>query len=245
MAVQTKWAWVAYIALLATITGAVLLALAGPGYQMGWWPLGTGLRPMLTWGAYAGIAGAVLGLVAVLLNPPGRAFRAFMLGVLALVGGVLVVSVPWQWQRTAQGVPPIHDITTDTVTPPTFEAVVPLREGANPLAYTDAKAAAQREGYPMLGPLMLEAAPADAYARALALVTERGWEVVADDAERRRIEATATTRWFGFKDDVVIRVSALPDGGSRVDMRSVSRVGRGDVGTNARRIEDFLRDLAQ
>jgi len=59
------------------------------------------------------------------------------------------------------------------------------------------------------------------------------------------IEATATTRWFGFKDDVVIRVSAMPDGGSRVDMRSVSRVGRSDVGTNARRIQAFLSELAQ
>ena len=77
----------------------------------------------------------------------------------------------------------------------------------------------------------------------MALVTARGWEVLASDDAAHRIEATDTTRWFGFKDDVAIRVSALPDGGSRVDMRSVSRVGRSDIGTNARRIREFLADL--
>jgi uncharacterized protein (DUF1499 family) len=243
MANPTKWQWVAFLALVVTVTGAALLALAGPGYQMGWWTLGTGLQQMLRWGAYAGIAGAVLGLLGIVLNPPGRAFTAFLLSLVALVGGMLIAGIPWQWQRTAQQVPRIHDITTDTVTPPTFDAIVPRRAGANPLDYTEAKAEAQREGYPTLGPLMLEASPADAYARALALVGSRGWELVADSADTRVIEATDTTRWFGFKDDVVIRVSGLPDGGSRVDVRSVSRVGRSDVGTNARRIQAFLADL--
>ena len=71
----------------------------------------------------------------------------------------------------------------------------------------------------------------------------RGWELVAADEAGRRIEATDTTYWFGFKDDVAIRVSAMPDGMSRVDLRSVSRVGRSDVGTNAKRIREFLADL--
>lgn len=243
MAERAKWMWLAYLAVLVSAAGAALLLLAGPGYQMGWWSLGTGLQQMLRWGAYAGGAGAVLGLVALVLNR-GTA-RGALLSVLALVGGAVAVGVPYQWQQTARQVPRIHDITTDTITPPSFQAVVPLREGANPLEYTEAKAEAQRAGYPSLGPLFLDVPPADAYARALALVTARGWEVVADDAESRRIEATDTTRWFGFKDDVVIRVSALPDGGSRVDMRSVSRVGRSDVGTNARRIEAFLSELGQ
>jgi uncharacterized protein (DUF1499 family) len=243
MAERARWVWLAYLAVGVALTGGAVLAVAGPGYQMGWWPLGTGLREMLRWGAYIGIGGAVLGLVALALNTPRVSMKGFLLAALAVAGGVIVAGIPWQWQRTAQQVPPIHDITTDTVTPPTFDAVVALREGANPLAYTTAKAEAQRAGYPDLGPLFLEASPADTYARALALVSARGWELVSDDAASRRIEATDTTRWFGFKDDVVIRVSALPDGGSRVDMRSISRVGRGDVGTNARRIEAFLADL--
>lgn len=245
MSERAKWAGIAYLALLVSITGAALLGLAGPGYRMGWWPLGTGLQQMLRWGAYAGIAGASLGFLMLLVNRRHIASKAFLSALLALVVGIIIVAIPFQWQRQAQQVPRIHDITTDTVTPPTFDAVVALRVDANPLTYTEAKAEAQREGYPDLGPLMLDAAPADAYARALALVGARGWALVSDSAEARVIEATATTRWFGFKDDVVIRVSAMPDGGSRVDMRSVSRVGRSDVGTNARRIEEFLAELAQ
>ncbi len=85
--------------------------------------------------------------------------------------------------------------------------------------------------------------PADAYRQAFDLVRARGWEVVAADEAGRRIEATDTTYWFGFKDDVAIRVSAMPDGMSRVDVRSVSRVGRSDVGTNAKRIREFLANL--
>ena len=69
-----------------------------------------------------------------------------------------------------------------------------------------------------------------------------GWEIVESDPERGRIEATDTTPWFGFQDDIVVRVR--PEGvGSRVDVRSVSRVGRSDGGTNARRIEDYLEKL--
>lgn len=245
MAKRAKWQWVAYLAVLVAVSGAALIALAGPGYRMGWWSLGTGLQQMLRWGAYAGVAGALLGFVTLLVNRRHLVSKAALLSLLAIIVGVIIAAIPWQWQRTAQQVPRIHDITTDTVTPPSFDRIVALREGANPLDYTEAKAEAQREGYPALGPLILEASPADAYARALALVSDRGWTLVADSAETRVIEATDTTRWFGFKDDVVIRVSAIPDGGSRVDMRSVSRVGRSDVGTNARRIQAFLADLEQ
>jgi uncharacterized protein (DUF1499 family) len=71
-----------------------------------------------------------------------------------------------------------------------------------------------------------------------------GWEIVAADSAAMRIEATATTRWFGFKDDVVVRIQPA-DSGSRIDVRSVSRVGRSDVGTNAKRIRSYLDRLTQ
>ena len=88
----------------------------------------------------------------------------------------------------------------------------------------------------------MDATPADAFKRALQAARDMGWEIVAADAAAGRIEATDTTFWFGFKDDVVIRVEA--DGaGSRVDLRSVSRVGVGDVGANAARIRAYLRTL--
>ena len=96
----------------------------------------------------------------------------------------------------------------------------------------------QRNAYPDLQPVMLKVAPAQAFERALATVGEMGWDLVGSDAAAGRIEATDTTFWFGFKDDVVIRVRPA-DGGSRVDVRSLSRVGVGDAGTNAKRIRAF------
>ncbi len=74
---------------------------------------------------------------------------------------------------------------------------------------------------------------------------EMGWKIVDENPAEGRIEATATTRWFGFKDDVVLRIAPAADGGSRLDIRSVSRVGLSDVGTNARRIRSFLKKFAE
>ena len=89
-------------------------------------------------------------------------------------------------------------------------------------------------------------APRDAFARALAAAEAMGWEVVGRDAAAGTIEAVDTTKWFGFKDDIAIRVSAADAGSpnlSRVDVRSKSRVGRSDLGTNAQRIRSYLQQL--
>jgi uncharacterized protein (DUF1499 family) len=73
---------------------------------------------------------------------------------------------------------------------------------------------------------------------------QTGWKIVDENQAEGRIEATATTRWFGFKDDIVIRIAPSAGNGSRVDIRSVSRVGRSDLGTNARRIRAFLEKFS-
>jgi hypothetical protein len=155
-----------------------------------------------------------------------------------------VAYVPWNALRQARALPPIHDITTDTRRPPQFVAILPLRAAApNPAAYgAPVVARAQAAAYPDLRTHRMDAASADAFKRALQATRDMGWEIVAADAAAGRIEATDTTFWFGFKDDVVIRVEA--DGaGSRVDLRSVSRVGVGDVGANAARIRAYLQAL--
>ena len=244
----SRWNWLSWLALLVGLAALATLALAGPGYQRGWFPLGTALRPMLTWAAYGGIAAGVLALLALVLNGRRGTTGARLAALVALAIGAGSLYIPWQWSQTARAVPPIHDITTDTVTPPSYEEVEDLREELkvpNSLDYLPEVAAQQLTGYPDLQPAFLAAPPADAYRRALDLVRARGWEVVAANEAERRIEATDTTYWFGFKDDVAIRISAVPDGTSRVDLRSVSRVGRSDVGTNARRIREFLADLGQ
>jgi uncharacterized protein (DUF1499 family) len=120
-----------------------------------------------------------------------------------------------------------------------------MRTGAaNPPEYLGGDVTAQqRRAYPDIQPLVLQVGAEQAFARALAAVRDLGWNVVADDREAGRIEAVDTTFWFGFKDDVVIRVSEMNPGSSRIDVRSKSRVGVGDLGTNARRIRTLLDRL--
>ena len=229
------------LALVAALAAALLLAASGPGTRAGLWDFRLGLS-MLRWSVYAGLAAAALALVA-LLVPRSRA-RGVALPVLALVVGLGAAWVPWSWAQRARAVPPIHDITTDPDDPPAFVAILPLRAGAsNPPEYAGAETAAQqRRAYPDLAPVELPVPPATAFARARDAATSMGWELVAADSAAGRVEATATTRWFGFKDDVVVRVR--PSGaGSRVDVRSKSRVGGSDVGANAARIREYVARL--
>jgi uncharacterized protein (DUF1499 family) len=224
-------------AVMVSALAVVLLLAAGPGTRMGLWTFRTGFQ-LLRYAVYGGVAGAALALVALVATSRRG------LAVLALVLGLAAALPPWQLQRSARSLPPIHDISTDTDEPPPFVAVAPLRRDAsNPVAYGGPEIAAQqKKAYPDIKPAVLSMPPAQAFDRALAAAKAQGWEVVATVPAEGRIEATDTTRWFGFKDDVVVRVR--PDGaGSRVDARSVSRVGRGDVGTNARRIRQFLEAL--
>ena len=138
----------------------------------------------------------------------------------------------------------IHDITTDTENPPQFVALHALRLTTfNGPEYAGRKVASiQKAAYPDIGPRFVEAGPASAFERALRAAREMGWAIVAGVPEEGRIEATATTRWLRFKDDVVIRV-APHGGGSRIDARSKSRIGRSDFGANAKRIREFFRKL--
>jgi uncharacterized protein (DUF1499 family) len=203
------------------------------------------LLTVLTWGAYGGIAAAVVSLIGLLATQarPMEARRGSLLAAISLLIGVVLIGIPGRF-RLGPPKPPIHDITTDTQDPPEYVAVLPLRANApNTTVYGGERIASQqRKAYPDLQPLMLTVPPRQAFDRALAKVREMGWDLVAADATAGRIEATDTTFWYGFKDDVVIRLRPV-DGGTRVDVRSLSRVGGGDVGTNAKRIRAYLNAL--
>ena len=231
----------AHFALLLGVIAALLLLAAGPGTRFELWDYRTGFQ-LMRWAAFAGLAAAGLASALLLLPRTRRSGIALLLVALALGAGAAFV--PWYALQQARALPPIHDITTDTERPPQFAAILPLRAGApNPAVYGGADVArAQIGAYPDLRPHRMGAAPTDAFKRAQQAARDMGWEVVAADAAAGRIEATDTTFWFGFKDDVVIRVEA--DGtGSRIDVRSVSRVGVGDVGANAKRVRAYLREL--
>ena len=140
--------------------------------------------------------------------------------------------------------PRIHDITTDTDNPPQFVALLAVRQKApNGATYGGAGIAqAQKAAYPDITPAQLETPPDRAFERALDAAQRMGWKIIAADKAQGRIEATATTFWLRFKDDVVIRIAAAGSG-SRLDVRSMSRVGRSDFGANAKRIRAFLKQL--
>jgi uncharacterized protein (DUF1499 family) len=228
-------------ALAIAALGLVLVGAAGPGYRVG-----LSLENAFTvmrWGAYAGVAGIAAGIVAMLLARWRKQRKAAWVALGALAAGLVAVGIPYSWQRRAAGVPPIHDITTDLDKPPEFQAIVPLRADApNSLERSPMLVTQQREGYPDLAPLTLPLPPDRVFNRALDVAGRMDWEVVGSDQSTGRIEATDTTPWFGFKDDIVVRITPWGSG-TRVDVRSVSRVGRSDIGTNARRIRDFLDAL--
>lgn len=257
------------LAFLAAIGGAAALLIASLGTRFGWWDFRGGFTG-LRWGAYfalGGLVGAVFGL---LLKVISKAEGGFKRGLAALLIGAIPVGVlagnapilAFVGMGTSP-YPPIHDITTDTANPPAFVAVVPLREAgkaANPPGYEcppppadgsrgrpcgsgATAAAAQATAYPDIQPVTLAAAPPQAFDRALAAARAQGWEIVASEPAEGRIEATATTFWFGFKDDIVIRVTSADGGQSRLDIRSKSRVGLGDVGANAKRIRAWTAAL--
>ncbi len=142
--------------------------------------------------------------------------------------------------------PPIDDITTDTDNPPAFAAsVVALRkvEGDNPATYQGAKIAElQKRAYPDIAPLSLAIPPAQAFSPALDTAQRMGWTLVDANPVTGRIQAADRSRWFGFTDDIAIRIAAS-GAGSRIDMRSASRLGRGDFGVNAARIRAYLAAL--
>jgi len=157
---------------------------------------------------------------------------------------LVVLVIPVSSVVGALGAPAIHDITTDTEAPPQFDAIVPLRgTTSNSLEYGGVELAnTQREAYPDIRSLIATQPPQDSFELVMNVVRDLGWEIISSDYQAGRIEAIDTTFWFGFKDDVVVRIKSQADG-SRIDVRSVSRVGVGDLGKNAFRIREFLRRL--
>ncbi|MCS3902663.1 uncharacterized protein (DUF1499 family) [Methylohalomonas lacus] len=218
-----------------------MLLISGFGTQLNWWDFRIGFI-VLRYGAYLGLVSAILAAAATVAMLLWHRLRNFIIvNILVVVVGLVTVAVPYSWQQQARSVPTIHDISTDLDDPPEFVDIAPLRADApNPVEYAGADTAeAQREAYPGIQPLYFDAPVEHVFRAAEQAVADLDWELIAADEDAGRIEVTDTTRWFGFKDDVVIRIQPDNDR-TRLDMRSKSRVGKSDVGTNAARIRTFL-----
>lgn len=244
-----SWApYGAYLGAGLAILALALLAAAPLGWRAGWWHYRFAFSWLMTYSAYTAIAAAIISVFTLALGWPQLDGRAMTTAGLGLALGAALTYVPWHYNHMGRTVPRIHDITTDPGDPPRFVAVLPARaaENANSVTYEGPEIARlQRAAYPDVVPLVVALPPAEAFERARgAASTMPGWTIVATDPSTGRIEASQTSLWFGFTDDIVIRVAAQ-GGGSRIDMRSESRQGRSDFGVNAGRVRAYMAELRQ
>ena len=234
-------------ALLVSAVVLLIILVTGPlGYKFSIVPLEPSLVSLLI--AVAGGALVFLiGLVYLVIAMRSGLGRNRNLVIVSMILGLVPVGIMGPQMAAAGDVPPIHDITTDTANPPEFVAIVSLRKDApNGYEYGVSEAwpaeklgAATMKAYPGLQPIESGLSVAEAVDRTEAVLQAMGLKIVAVDKAAGLVEATATTFWFGFKDDMVVRI--VGDGeGSRIDLRSMSRVGQSDVGANAARITDFV-----
>lgn len=233
------------LAVALVLVSLVAAVGSGFGHRFELWGYGTGFKILAGAVVGAGI-GVVVALIGVFLAWRSGHQAALYGASVALVLGLIVAAPPLAWAWTVRQLPYIHDITTDTESPPAFAAILKERAGApNPAEYGGPEIARlQRQAYPDIEPLRAAVPPAEAFNAALETARELDWTIVATDPAAGRIEASDRTFWFGFTDDIVVRVAPASDG-ARVDVRSKSRVGKSDIGTNARRIRSFLQELKE
>jgi len=246
---RVRWAGRAATLTMTALALAVIavlgVLLAGPAHRLGLlaarWALG-----LFALAAIVGLAAAILAALGLGFAVAAGAWRSVAGSAVALVVAFAAATPLLVMVRVATAVPVIHDISTDTGTPPAWVALRSVRSASeNGTAYGGPSVAAQQKrAYPDVAPLNLAMPPDRAFARVEAAAHALGWRIVAAAPAEGRLEASDTTRWFGFTDDIVVRVRATPQG-SRIDVRSASRVGRSDLGVNARRVRAFLAAVAK
>lgn len=234
----TPWLWRSQLVALAA---SALAVIAFRGQWLGW-------RPALLANAFFLTTVVLIGFVSLLIlfaklrsgSPLAVARHCLLATALSLpvLIGILMLGM-----RGAKA-PPIHDISTDTLTPPAFVAAASQRRpGDNPVSYAGAELAKQQQqAYADIAPLLSPLPPAQAFERCLGVARELDWQVIAQDRDKGVIEAIDRSRIFGFTDDIVLRVTPQ-EAGSRIDLRSASRAGVSDLGVNAERIRRFTRQF--
>ncbi len=230
------------IGLLVALASAAAMVFSGIGYRLDLYHFRIGFT-ILRWAFWFALAGAILS-VAGLVVSGGRPRRTLVAAVIGITAGVVAAYIPWNWKQTADALPYIHDISTDTSNPPEFVAAAKLRKpGDHPITY-DGKDVAdlQQKAYPDLATLTTRAPGERVFEAAKAVIASMGMHLVDADPAQGRIEANQTSLLYGFTDDMIVRIAIGTDG-TKVDVRSKSRVGRSDLGQNAKRIRVFLQKL--
>lgn len=228
--------------LLVALASAAAMVFSGIGYRLDLYHFRVGFT-ILRWAFWFALAGAILSMAGLVISG-GKPRRTLVAALIGTAVGVVAAYIPWSWKQTADALPYIHDISTDTANPPEFVAAAKLRKpGDHPVTY-DGKEVADLQGkaYPDLASLTTKAPGEKVFEAAKAAIASMGMQLVDADPAQGRIEATQTSLLYGFTDDMVVRI-ATGAGGTKVDVRSKSRVGRSDLGQNAKRIRVFLQRL--
>jgi uncharacterized protein (DUF1499 family) len=227
-------------ALVAALAGLLTLGGSGPLYQLEVLPLGV---------AYAGVGIAIalavgaIGTAARLIARHRAAHTRMqqLAAAVALALAAFTIVVPARAYLRARTAPPLHDITTDLHQPPLFTVLDDVEAPAK-LTRSAGDDALQRERYPDIAPLVLPVSTDMAFEEVLETMAELDWPVADGSEDEGRVEATVRSPWFGFRDDIVVRLTAVADQ-TRVDVRAVSRDGRNDGGRNAAHVREFLTEL--
>ena len=241
------------LALLLCIGAVAAALIAAIGSAQGLWGFRAGLGA-LRYIFYAAAAGALVALVALVMARRARRPKLVLANVVALLAALGFLAYLGAKVRTARSVPPIHDISTNLDDMPGFTKLkvrADNLEGVPDMDKPELKAmdpearwkAMHRTAYGDVRTIRVALSVEESIRRAEALARERGWEIALSDPAGGRLEATETSLFFRFKDDFAVRARPAPGGGSLIDVRSISRVGQSDVGVNAARVRDFLRDL--
>ncbi|HHI89255.1 MAG TPA: DUF1499 domain-containing protein [Hellea balneolensis] len=229
----------------------VYFAGAALGTRFGLWDWKMGFGKLtMDYGPKLLILTTIIAMIALILSLISKPRKGVGVALLCLLIPLIGLGYGKKIRAKARSLPFIHDITTDTENPPTFSNIIVKRRAhcANGLDYIGTTAGKgkklvselQQEGYPDIKPLHFSQSPEVVFEKTKQVLRQTGLVLMNADRDKGILEATDTSFWFGFSDDVVVRIQAMADG-SRVDIRSVSCVGRSDIGVNAARIRK-IRD---
>ncbi|GAK32402.1 hypothetical protein AQ1_00266 [alpha proteobacterium Q-1] len=260
-----NWRFLSAGLLLLSLLALFLMIAPGPGVRIELWSFGMAIS-MMRWAFYIAAFTGVVSILALLIAAAGgHNAISGRLALSILLSGAVVTTL-YLLRSDATAAVPIHDVTTDLADPPRFQSLSPRdgspmivpdrgRSDLTDLAPETRWLVYHREAYGDLGPLMLDLPLDEVHKLALAAAKDLGWEIAAAEIEDKSIsdsdlpesaliEATDTTFWYGFKDDIVVRLR-YEDDQTRVDVRSVSRIGISDLGANAKRIRAFLETMSE
>ncbi len=258
--------WINRLTWAFIILAPLVFAVAAIGYKLGLFDLSFAfgalnqkIGPLML--LLCGVFG-LTSLVLAFIVKPRRGVVAGVLGLVIMAGAL--VKLTGTKKAVYVDLPFIHDVTTDTQDPPVFGSIVMSERakiaGVNTTDYIGKMApifkdkkpsgetlvsVLQTKAFPAIRPLVLSDTKDVVFGEALATAKAMGWEIKEDDSASGRIDATDTTFWYGFDDDITIRLRDGKGGGTIVDVRSISRVGGSDMGKNADRVTEFLDRLSK